>query len=115
MHTSSLRKYNPSPDYPTEFILLQDLAEARQKIARLQVEVAPPRSPHSSRPISLGDLDSVSVVSRAESQDLDETFSTFGKENAVGTFSTIEKDLDKRELMTQVCRGWSARNLPECI
>ena len=121
MRISLPLKYNLSPDYPIGFILLQDLAEARQKMARLQVEAAPPRSPHC-RPISLGDLDSVSVVSRAESQDLDKTYGTFGKETAVGTFSTIEKDLDNRELMTQVCRAWNARkcacqsafkNLPE--
>jgi len=102
--------------------LHQDLAEARQKIAKLQVEVArsarphtptEQRSPQATRPISLAEMDSVSVVSRAEShvsssppariatQDLEESFSTFGKEN-VGTFSSIEKDLDHRELASKV-------------
>ena len=78
-------------------------------MARLQVEVAPPRSPHSSRPVSLGDLDSVTVVSRAESQDSDETLSTtFGKESTVGTFSAIEKDLNNRELTNEVRGGRNA-------
>ena len=50
MRISLPLKYNLSPDYPIGFILLQDLAEARQKMARLQVEAAPPRSPHLAPP-----------------------------------------------------------------
>ena len=84
----------------------KDLADARQQIARLQVEVsALPSGRSTSSPLSVGrrastgEMDSSSATSREDSE---AQMGGGEAEDMLLSFSGVERDLDRKDLETQL-------------